>query len=81
MKTRNNDKFYKVVSIMCPQCLEMVDILMTRKEYQKYQRCAAKDKDFTKALPRLSERELALLDGNMCGNCHARIFGATGQLV
>lgn len=78
MKMRNNDKINNVVSIMCPQCLEMVDIPMTHKIYQKYQRCVAKNKDFTKALPHLSEREHALLDGNMCGNCYTRIFGATG---
>lgn len=78
MKNTNNGKFSKIVSIMCPQCLEMVDIPMTRREYRRYQKCAMKNKSFTKALPRLSEREHALLDGNMCRNCYTRIFGATG---
>lgn len=78
MKNKNMGNYTKIVSIMCPQCLEMVDIPMTRKEYRKYQKCAAKNENFTKALPRLSEREHALLDGNMCGSCYTRIFGATG---
>ena len=78
MKNKNKGNYTKSISIMCPQCLEMVDIPMTRKEYRKYQKCAAKNENFTKALPRLSEREHALLDGNMCGSCYTRIFGATG---
>ena len=78
MKNKNMGNYTKIVSIMCPQCLEMVDIPMTRKEYRKYQKCAAKNENFTKALPRLSEREHALLDGNMCGSCYTRIFGVTG---
>lgn len=78
MINKNMGNYTKIVSIMCPQCLEMVDIPMTRKEYRKYQKCAAKNENFTKALPRLSEREHALLDGNMCGSCYTRIFGATG---
>lgn len=77
MKNKNKGNYSKIVSIMCPQCLEVVDIPMTRKEYRKYRRCAIKNENFTKALPRLSEREHALLDGNMCGNCYKRIFGAT----
>lgn len=74
MRNKNNGNFTKIVSIMCPQCLEMIDIPMTRREYRNYQKCVAKNKSFAKALPRLSEEEHALLDGNMCGNCFKRIF-------
>lgn len=74
-KIRNNRPFAKKISVMCPQCLRMVDIPVTRKEYRKYQRAAIKNQSYAKSIPRLSAGELALLDGNMCADCFQRIFG------